>query len=276
MTILGNDCIRELILKVYEEKEHELAKLNQQEIQYFVDNYYRIPCAEIFFSSSYKDYLENLKRRINDTNIDYVDEYNKLVNVLFFSAGNDFMFKKKLEATNYVAKPIFPLVYPIIERTILGKYDDSSFDRKASYKRAFNDINKTVDAYFFASFLMYYLYCNDFVPQENLGVIFGDNLIKAREALRKSGIKIGDFLKYLIDFKCSHMIDVFSRIDNKMISSLYINKTQALGASEKEKVDNFYLADLDICYFMYHSYSNFLRGVTEKEHFEKKIKNSRK
>lgn len=246
----------------YEKCLYQRTKNNKDERNYFSKNSFRIPNGELIDGKSFDDCFRRFKVLVaNSSEVNCEDVFNTIQEFLLFSAGDDMMFKKKLEACSYNCIPIDKLIYPLLESKVLSLYSDNDID-KANPERdvVLTHIKVIVNKYFNLSSLLYYLYCDDFMFSKNVRLEFSSDLDSLIKTLDEASLTIGDFLRELVAYKCDIMIEIFRNIKSVHLREIYLKKIESLKKKKIDEVASLYNSHLPITYFYDHSLSDFLRS----------------
>lgn len=264
---MSTKIIDEYVENLFREKSLDLTKKNKAlEKEYFKNNSFRIPSCEQLNGLSFSENMNRFKFLVKKgTEKDLESIFTILKDFFFFSAGNDYIYRKKLEADSYHEMPIKTVIFPFILEDVHNKYNnDQEFvnDKKNARKYILN----VIDDDFLISKFLYRLYCDDFYPSKEFKKKFPNSFERIKERLDDSSLTIGDYLKSLIKAKCLQMKEIFANVENSYLRAKYINKIDELELSKLLEVESLYNCDVPVCYFFDYSIYDFLNGEDSSSH----------
>lgn len=247
--------------KMFDKKVIDIEKANDIfERDFFSKNYYRIPSGEILRGMSFNDNMEKLKAIAKEGRKEDLDAvFESLRDFFFFSAGNDMIYRKKLEADSYRDVPIKEIILPLALEEVHNKYgDDILFhpERRVVIQFVDNTLNNAI----LISTFLYFLYCDDFIPTKNMKKKFPSSCDRITKKLGCHSITIGDYLNYLVKLKCDKIRCVFADVQNEELKSEILERVAELQRSKMIEISQLYNANLHICYFFNHSVYEFVNN----------------
>ena len=249
-----------VLRNIYDDEVAFIRKTNiELEREHF--STHNIPLGEIMQGASYEDHFRDYKRAIKSESEHGIEQMFMILREYFlFSNGYDMMFKKKLEADLFTSVPMEDLLYPMLEAAVKEKYNDISVMREnPNVEKNIKGIAKIVDRYMDMQSLLYLLYCSDFQFQNGWeGICREDTAKDVLEALKSSGMTIGDFLHALIDDKCKIIGEILSEITDPALRKKYLEKLEELRNEKQEETKEFAHVDLPITYFLDHTFLDFI------------------
>lgn len=259
---MGTVLMDQYVKNIYDLAISKITDINNSfERGFFSINYYRIPNGDLLDGKSFDDNISELKdyvARCDSKSLDMVFEL--LRDFYFFSAGNDMVFRKKLEADSYRSVPIEKITLPFALQELHEKFeDDSKFE--ASKHSRMHYVKKAINNSINISTFLYYLYCNDFIPEKNMENKFPVSYTSTIRILNKHSITIGDYLKALTDYKCSIMKDVFKKVKDICDRETMFSKIDDLKKEKYDEINHSYYCNLHICYFFNHTVTEYIRSL---------------
>ena len=263
---MSTKSMDEYVERMFDKKIQDIDKTNDiYERDFFRGNYFRIPKGNILKGLSFNDCLKKFKCIAFDSDrSDLCAIFESLRDFFFFSAGNDLIYRKKLEADSYHEVPIKEIILPVILDDIHKKYGDDIYfhpTRNSVVQNVDNTINKS----FIISTFLYFLYCDDFIPTRNMKKKFPSSYEDITSTLILHPITIGDYLIALIKFKCDKFRDVFSVVPDEDLRKEFLNRVDDLQRDKIKEVSNLYNANLHICYFFNHSVYEYVSNTLAEE-----------
>lgn len=260
-----------VLKNIYEERASFIREKNiKLEREYFTKNSNHIPMNEIMQGASYEDHFNNFKNLIKTGNADEISQIFMLLQEYFlFSAGNDMMFKKKLEADVFTSLPMDNLIYSKLTETVKERYNDISVMKEnPNFKENINGINRIVFMFMEMQSLLYLLYWNEFQFPNGWQGLYPDSHEEIINILNDLDITIGDFLHALIEFKCQIMKEIFMEINDVKLKQTYLEKVETLRKERQEEVKQFAHATLPVTYFLNHTILDFMNRKQKSSLFE--------
>lgn len=236
------------------------SKNIELEREYFTANSSSIPMSEIMQGASYEDHFASFKRAVKNGNEQDISQIFMLLQEYFlFSYGHDMMFKKKLEADIFNSVPIEEFIYPRLSEAVKEKYNDISVMKENPNLNAnLEGIDKLVFTYTELQSLLFFLYWNDFQFPNGWEKLCPDTHQELINILNNSGMKIGDFLHALIDFKCKIMCEVLSEISDPKLRTDYLKRVETLREEKHEETKTFTHVGLPVTFYLDHTFLDFL------------------
>lgn len=282
---MKNKTLDQVIKLIYDDQVKTIRqKNNELEREYFTIHKNTIPFGDILDGLSYDDYLDQLKvimRQGNPYKIESI--WGILQAYLFFSAGHDMIFKKKLQADIFTTVPLENLIYPRLVDAIKEKYNDVSVMRNhPNCSENLQSIAEMIYVYTEMSALLYFLYCSDFQFGDHWQKVCPTTHEQVLKILQESDMTIGEFHHALVDDKCSQIKEVIGEISNQKLKRQYQNKVEQLRLKKHQEVEESADKKLPITYFLDHSIFDFLSdeshhpSIFEETENKKKKKNNYK
>ncbi len=221
---------------------------------------------ELSGKMSYDDIFNAYKNIVKDADEKDVEYcFQQMQNIYLFSYGHDYIFKNKLKADIFGTVPMEKLIYPMLSQDVKKKYSDEFVDLdNPNLKQNLKEISDIVFIYTEVQSLLFFLYNYDFLFPERWEELYKGTSDEIIRILNESGMKIGDFLNELVDYKCDYMIDVFGNISNSSLREKYLKKIEELKNEKKEIIKTFHHIDLPVTYFLNHTIGDFKEMVSQK------------
>ena len=223
---MKNKTLDQVIKLIYDDQVETIRqKNNELEREYFTIHKNTIPFGNVLDGLSYDDYLAQLKVIMRQGNPYKIESaWGILQEYLFFSAGHDMIFKKKLQAD--------------IVDDIKEKYNDVSVMRNhPNCSENLQSIAEIIYVYTEMSALLYFLYCHDFQFGDHWQQVCPTTHEQVLKILQESDITIGEFRHALVDDKCSQIKEVIGEISNQELKCQYQDKVEQLRLKKHQEVE---------------------------------------
>lgn len=250
------------IKRIYDERVAFIRYKNAMlEREYFRVNGQQFPMRELVDGTSFDDHFEAYKQVAKNGDKNQVEQIFFLLREYFlFSYGHDFMFKKKLEADIYNAAPMDEFIYPLLVDEVKKRYNDLSvMEVNPNYDENMAGIDRLVFTFTELQSLLWLLYCSEFQFPNGWERLCPETYADIIVILKKTGMKIGDFLQALINYKCQIMRDILSEIGDVKLRDEYLRKVADLQAEKIAEMSSFAHIGLPITYFLDHTFADFLQ-----------------
>ena len=272
---MSTRLIDEYVERIYNFKINDLEENNDAfERDYFGRNFYRIPNGDLLKGLSFNDNLRIYREVAKDCSLNDLNTlFETLRDFFFFSAGNDMIYRKKLEANSYRDVPIKDIILPLIQADAHNKFIcDENFH--PARRNVINAIDTMVNNGIIISTFLYYLYCDGFIPTASMKKVFPSSYEHVVNRLSNVQITIGDYLRALVDFKCSKIKSVFEEVSNSDFKKEMMDKVDELREIKYEEISELYNSNMQICYFFNHTVHEYINSSLcefGKKAIEKKL-----
>ena len=269
---MSNIDLKRLIRKLQINYEVKISCATEPlEQEYFNNPNNLVPLRVILAKGSFDQQFDQFSDFVRNASASDLEKIYKLItNFFLFSPGFDMVFKSKLLADMYTSNIMTNSTYKMMEDAITSKYNDVSImPENPNYNENMQDIENMVLTYYDVQALLNALYCNDFQFPNNWKDMCHDGKDDALRILKASGMTIGEYLNSLIDYKCSILLSIFSKVENSKLKNDFLSRIQILKDEKKGEVANYEYSNLPVTYFYDYKLEDYLKDKVD-EIIEKK------